>query len=89
MILMSQIHLKLNENHFLRLLGATKKIQKKVIAFFDLNFLELIAQTLSGVWKWYLGWLKIHMWALWELADFAEISADFDPYILVIFFEKS
>ena len=29
------------------------------------------------------------MWALWELADFAEISADFDPYILVIFFEKS
>jgi len=24
-----------------------------------------------------------------DLADFAEISADFDPYILVIFFEKS
>ena len=68
------------------------KIQKKVVAFFDLNFLELIAQTLSGVWKWYLWWLKIHMWALWDLADlddFAEISADFDPYILVIFFEKS
>ena len=29
------------------------------------------------------------MWALYDLADFAEISADFDHYILVIFFEKS
>ena len=33
----------------------------------------MIAQTLSGVWKWYLGWLKIHIcelygsWPIWPI----------------------
>ena len=68
-----------------------KKSAKKVVSFFELNFLATIAPPLLGVWKWYLGWNKVCMGTFCrqnDLAISAEFPADFDPYILVIFFKK-
>ena len=67
-------------------------MQKKVIEFSDLNFLEMIAQTLSGLMEMILGVIEdtyVSFMGLGWLGPLSEISADFDLYILVIFFEKS